>query len=53
MSYLDNSTFVSQNEVLRNVMPFPGAHWCENQICLSGVTSEEDEVGEVGDIYML
>lgn len=53
MTYLDDSTLVSQNEMLRNVMPFSGACQCENQICLSGVTSEEDEVGEVGEIYML
>jgi len=53
MSYLDDSTFASQNEVLGSVMPFSGACWCEKQICLSGVMSEEDEVGEVGDIYML
>jgi hypothetical protein len=52
-SYLDDSTFVSQNEVLRNVMPFSGACWYENRTCLSGVTSKGDEVGEAGDIYAL
>ena len=32
MSYLDDSTFASQNEALRNVMPLSGACRCENQI---------------------